>query len=153
MATPFRAVISAIPAPGHDSRHRAGPKGRKLRWTTTPIEVVVDESPKYEAKPMVISFADWAELQTDRQIRAIPAGGGDPEVPNLKAALLEAEAKIAKLERQLATAAEEWDSERRSATQEIEKLADGYRKLEAEAANLRTRLAEARRPKALGGKE
>lgn len=139
----FRANVSAIPASGHDYRHRAGPKGQKLRWGTTEAEVIIDAVADYKASPMVLSFKDWAELQADKHIRAIPVGGGDPEVPNLKAALLAAEEEIGKLEGKLAADAEARESDQRAASAKIEKMSEEYRALEAETANLRSRLAEA----------
>lgn len=144
---PFHAFVSAIPSPDHAARYRGGPKGKKLRWSKDRVEVIVGDVPAYDAKPMTISFSDWAELQGDPQIRAIPAGGNDPEVPNLKAEIDKLKKNLAALSVEHARLIEDREEERRQFTaadeQAARRLKDALDELDVARGKLAKKLDKA----------
>lgn len=144
MSDPFRATVSAIPHEGHNGRSRGGPKGKKLRWGKTPVDVMVADKADYAASPMVLSYEDWKELQSDPQIRAIARGNpADADVAEAKGELAKANAKIEQLRAELASLAEAREDDRRGFTAREERLVADLRKFEGEVGELRSQLARA----------
>lgn len=106
--------VRAMPAHGHKFRRRCG-----VSWTKEPRRARIVDNPKPVdvTSDDVLEFSptQYKQLLEDPHIAVSTIGGADPEIPNIKAKLLEAEAEILKLRKQLADQSEEFAIERRAA--------------------------------------
>jgi len=140
-----RAIVRAIPAPGHKYRWRCG-----MRWPENAVEVVIVEEPKpydHAIGPEEISPEQFEQLRKDRRLAvALSDGseGGDTEE------LLEAKADIARLERalkeahqELAGASERFERFRASSEKQATEAGGRIAKLEHELAQKDSLLAAA----------
>ena len=140
-----RAIVRAIPAPGHKYRWRCG-----MRWPENAVEVVVVEEPKpydHAIGPEEISPEQFELLRKDRRLAvALSDGseGGDTEE------LIEAKAEHARLERalkeahqELAGASERFERFRASSEKQATEAGARIAKLEHELAQKDSQLASA----------
>jgi hypothetical protein len=124
--------VRAIPAPGFDYRRRAG-----RAWTKEVQTVKVVDAPKAADE---ISPAQYAELQRDPMINAVPVGGADPQVLGLKGELAEKDALIEKLRGELSAAIEMAEEMGTRSNRDAEVAGMRIRELEAEVERLRAGL-------------
>lgn len=152
----MQITVRAIPAHGHEYRRRAG-----RAWGKAPIVVTVTDSPKphhVDAKGKVVEFSDeistaqYAELQKDPHISAVPVGGGDPQNLDLRAQLQEASEALAKARAELATMQEIQDANGRANATEAARMAGELMAARAEVEALQAKIAK-RRPKASDASE
>jgi len=135
MEKPIQVQVRAMPAPGHEYRRRAG-----RAWSRAPVTVKVVDHPISADE---ISPAQYAALQADPHIAAMPLGGGDDgALVEVKADLLKAQSEVEQLRKQLAEAAEIAEEQKRVAASEIETAGQRIRQLEAELELLREKLAK-----------
>lgn len=110
-------TVRAIPAPGSNSRYRAG-----RRWTEAPVDIeIVEQSETVEViehgrktrqpHPTRLTMVELAVLQTDNRLAVVPTGGAVPDVRGIA----EIEIKLAEAQAALAQAAEDRAEDQRRA--------------------------------------
>lgn len=98
---PRRAIVRAIPAPGHNYRWRAG-----MRWSSADHEVVIVDDPKpynHANGPQEISPLQLEQLRSDMRLAVQVLGDGEEGLIQA----LEAQAKVQQLEVDLLEARED----------------------------------------------
>jgi hypothetical protein len=147
----MQITVRAIPAPGHEFRRRAG-----RAWSKSPEIVTVVDSPKphtLDAKGKIVAFSDeitpaqYAELQADPHISAMPVGGGDPQNLDLRARLQIAEEALASARAELASMQEAREATGRENAKEANRVAAELMAARADIEALQAKLAK-RKPKA-----
>ena len=132
----MQIAVRAIPAPGHIYRRKIG-----RAFTAEPTTLRVVDAP---SAPDEITATQYAALQGDPHIVAMPAGGGDPQVLDLRAKLELSEAALAEARRALADADERQDAERAAISGAAASAGEEIRRLTAENDQLRADLAKRR---------
>lgn len=137
----MKVKIRAIPAPGHEYRWRCG-----KRWGKEAAVFEVVDQPQ---GPSQISPVEYATLQSDDRIVVVPLEGSahEAEEANLyKARVVELEAEVARLRKEIDAGIEVAEEERRRVSVELEDAARKRAELEQELTMLRAKLSK----KALG---